>query len=218
MPCRSAAILMGLSTLALAMVPTPLRAQTPDAPSRRASFMAGASLGDGETAPALSAGLGWQLSPRVGIEFELAYARKLDFTLDLCPAPLVCVRGGRLPVTGRTVSLVPHVVIDLRPDARIRPYVLAGVGVGHVRQRYFDPPLGSGGSAGGTPLEYTRSNATVAFSAGGGIDVSIARRLAIGADVRALIIVDETASPDRFITPSGALHTVRVGSRVSYRF
>jgi opacity protein-like surface antigen len=212
MPRRAVIALVGL---ALALLQAPLHAQTNDSLTRRASFMAGASLGDGETALALSAGLEWKLSPRVGIDFELAYARKLDFALDLCPAPLVCVRGGRLPVTGRTVSLVPHLAIDLRPDARIRPYVQAGVGIGHLRQRYFDPPLGS---VGATPLEYTRSRLALALSAGGGVAVTLSRRLAVGADVRALTIADENTPVDRFITPYGALHTVRIGSRVSWAF
>lgn len=198
---------------------TPLHAQTQNEPTRRASFMAGASLGDGEPALALSAGLGWTLSPRIAFEFELAYARKLDFTLDLCPAPRVCVRGGRLPVTGRTVSLVPQLVFDLRPHARVRPYLQAGLGAGHLRQRYFDPPLGTAGaSPGTTSLEYTRSNLTLALAAGGGVAVSLSRRFTIGADIRSLTIIDDKSPPDRFITPSGALHTVRIGSRVSCRF
>lgn len=218
---RAAAIVVSLSMLAFAGVATPLHAQTPpqreDTLSRHASFMSGASFGDGETALALSAGLGWTLSPRIGFEFELAYARKLDFTFDVCPSPRVCVRGGQLPVIGRTVSLVPHLVLDLRPHARVRPYVQAGVGMGHVRQRYWDPPLASA-SAGVTPLEYTRSKLALAVSAGGGIAVSISRRFAIGADIRSLTILDDEPSLDRYITPAGALQTVRVGSRVTWRF
>jgi opacity protein-like surface antigen len=192
-------------------------AQSHEEPGRFASLTAGSSFGDGDTALALSAGLGWRFSPRIGMDIELAYARKLDFTLDLCPPPFVCVLGGLVPVTGRTLSLVPHLVIDLMPDGRrVRVYVLAGAGAGHVRQRYvIGPPLTSSLPE---PVEFTRSNTTVAFSFGGGSAVRISPRFAIGADVRSLHLGDEEAGPDRFITPSGTLSTLRVGSRISWRF
>lgn len=205
-----------VSLVSLAIAP-PLRAQGREEPSRRASFTAGASLGDGETALALSAGLGFRLSARLGLEFELAYARNLDFTLDLCPAPLVCVVGGQLPVTGRIVSLVPHLLIELLPvSRRFHAYAQAGVGAGHVRQRYvFGPPFTRSFAE---PVESTRSNPVAAFSFGGGVTVQISRRLAMGADVRSLHLFDEEAKLDRFIMPSGALSTLRVGSRICWRF
>jgi hypothetical protein len=204
-----------VSFVALAIA-APLGAQSRE-PGRRASFAAGASFGDGETAPALSAGLTFALSRRVGLEFELAYARKLDFTLDLCPAPLQCVLGGQLPVTGRTVSLVPHLLIELFPaSSRLSVYAQAGVGGGHVRQRYFlGPPLVSSFAE---PVEFTRSKIVVAFSFGGGVAVQLSRRLAVGADVRSLHLLDEQAKAGRFIMPSGALSTLRVGSRISWQF
>src|SRR3989337_1608888 len=90
------------------MLTRPLAAQGREKPDTRASFSAGASFGDGGTAVALSAGLRFGFSTRFGLEVEAAYARKLDFTIDLCPAPRICVLGGQLPVTGRTVSLIPH--------------------------------------------------------------------------------------------------------------
>lgn len=214
--CPIAVSISVVSLVSLAIAP-PLRAQSREEPGRRASFTAGASLGDGETALALSAGLGFRFSGRLGLEVELAYARKLDFTLDLCPAPRVCVIGGQLPVTGRTVSLVPHLLIELLPvSRRLRAYAQAGVGGGHVRQRYFfGPPLTD---SLGELVEFTRSNPAVAFSLGGGVTVQITRRLAMGADVRSLHLLDEEATTDRFIMPSGALSTLRVGSRISWQF
>jgi hypothetical protein len=166
-------------------------------------------------APALSAGLRFRLSDRLGLEIEGAYARKLDFTLDLCPPPLVCVRGGQLPVTGRTVSLVPHLAIELVPPSRRRRvYAQAGAGAGHVRQRYFTTPSTSGADG----VELTRSSVTVALSVGAGAMVRISRRFALGADVRSLHLFDEAAPVERFISPSGRLTTLRVGSRISYEF
>jgi hypothetical protein len=194
-----------------------LQAQPASPPSgATVAFTAGASLGDGDPALALSAGLGVRLSRRLGLEFELAYARALDFTLDLCPAPLVCVLGGRFPVTGRTVSLVPYLVVELLPpSSRWRVHVLAGVGAGHVRQRYLlDPPF----TGAVTPVEFTRSSLTAAFSFGGGATARIAPRLSFGVDVRSLHLRDDDARPERFITPAGTLSTLRVGSRVSWRF
>jgi hypothetical protein len=177
---------------------------------------AGASFGDGETAAALSAAMRFGLSDRLGIEVELAHARKLDFTLDLCPPPLVCVRGGNLPVTGRTISLIPHAVIELLPASRrIRVYAAAGAGAGHVRQRYFTTPPTDGGEGG---VELTRSSLTLAISFGGGASVPISRRFAVGVDVRSLHLFDDEATIGQFITPAGTLSMFRVGSRVSYEF
>jgi hypothetical protein len=195
----------------------PVRAQPREQPDRLASFTTGASFGDGGTALALTAGLDFRLWRRVGLAFELAHARKLDFTLDLCPAPLVCVLGGQLPVTGRVVSLVPHVLVELWPDGQpFRVYALAGAGAGHVRQRYvFGPPFIERSSV---PVEFTRSSLAVAISFGGGATLKVSRRLAAGLDVRVLSVRDEDAAPDRFITPSGELRTLRVGVRLVWRF
>lgn len=213
---RSVAVTVAFVSLVTLAIAPLARAQARQEAETRATFTAGASLGDGETALALSVGLGVRLSVLLGLEFELAYARKLDFTLALCPAPAVCVRGGQLSVTGRTLSLVPHVTIDLLPGSRrLRAYTLAGVGAGHVRQRYFDPPLTSGDTR---PVEFTRSNLTVAVSFGGGVAVQISRRVAVGADVRSLHLLDEEASTEHFMMPSSALSTLRIGSRVSWAF
>ena len=175
------------------------------------------SLGDGNAALALTAGLGFRFSTRIGLEIELAYARKLDFALDLCPPPRACIIGGRFAVTGRTVSLVPHLTIELVPASRrVRAYAQAGAGAGHVRQRYFLGPPFIGGA--GERVEFTRSSPVLALSFGAGVTTRISKRVGIGADVRSLHLLDEPADPARFITPSGTLSTIRVGSRVSWRF
>ena len=59
------------------LLAAPLRAQQREEPGRHASFTAGMSLGDGNAALALTAGLGFRFSTRIGLEIELAYARKL---------------------------------------------------------------------------------------------------------------------------------------------
>ena len=202
-----------ITVLSLALTST-VGAQTLEELSREASFAAGASLRDGGSALALTAALGFRFSPRVGAVVEIAHARKLDFTLDVCPPPLVCVLGGRVPVTGRNVSMIPHVAIQLLPTSRrLHVYAQAGVGVGHVRQRYFFGPPFSRNIA-----ERTRSNLTPALSFGGGAAMRISRRIAVGGDVRSLHLLDDAPTPERFITPSGTLSTLRVGSRVSWRF
>ncbi|HEY8549570.1 MAG TPA: hypothetical protein VIL35_06425 [Vicinamibacterales bacterium] len=215
MPFRSLtpfAITAVLVTLAAGTV----QAQTRE-PDRRASFTAGASLGDGDTALALSAGLGFRLSSRLSLDIEAAYARRLDFTLDLCPPPLVCILGGQVPVTGRTVSLVPHLTVELVPRSRsTRVYLLAGVGGGHIRQRHLSGPAVAGFPS--PPVELTRSSRVVAISWGGGATVPVGRGFAAGVDVRVLHLLDEESPPERFIQPSGALETARIGARVEYRF
>jgi hypothetical protein len=216
--CRRAALSLAVVSLVPLGLAPPLGAQNREEFYRRhASFTVGASFGDGGTAPALTAGLGFRLAARVGLEFELAHARKLDFELDLCPPPRVCILGGRRPVTGRMVSLLPQLVFELLPGSRrVRAYARAGMGTAHVRQRYFSASPFSASLAG--PVEFTRSSLTAALCYGGGVMVQVSSRLAVGADLRSLHVFDEPADPDRFITPAGTLRTVRVGSRVSWQF
>jgi hypothetical protein len=205
-----------LSSICLLASASPLQGQNADQPWREASFTAGASFGDGETAIALTAALAFDAPRRLKWGFEIAYARKLDFTLDLCPPLRVCVIGGQLPVTGRTVSLLPFLSMDLSPATwRLRTYVHGGIGVGHLRQRYFLGPPVTGSDP---PIEFTRSKVAVAWSYGGGVSVPVASRLALGADVRVLQLLDEEPSPERFITPSGLISTLRAGVRASWRF
>ena len=119
--------------LLLVLAGAPLHAQGGDESRKhaaRASFTTGASFGDGETALGLAAALGFRVGDRLGLEFELAHARKLDFTIDLCPPPRVCVIGGQLPVTGRTVTLVPP-----RPGTSAPVIQAAGVRTGGHRRR-----------------------------------------------------------------------------------
>jgi hypothetical protein len=204
-----------VAIVSLAIAP-PLLGQSRHEQGQMASFAAGGSFGDGDTALALSAGLAFRLSHRLRMDVELAHARKLDFTLDLCPPPRLCVLGGQVPVTGRTVSLVPHLVVDLLPESRLGAYVQFGIGAGHVRQRYFSGLPFTGGPSG--RVELTRSSLTIAVSFGGGATVQVSPRLGVGIDVRSLHLRDDPASIERFIVPSGTLSTLRVGSRVSWRF
>jgi hypothetical protein len=209
---RATAFIAAVAIVSLAVAP-PLSAQSREDHRRHATFTAGASLGDGGSALALSAGVGVRWSS-LGVEVEIAYARKLDFTLDVCPPPRLCVIGGQIPVTGRTLALVPQLSIQLLPASRrVRVYLQAGVGAGHVRQRYFlGPPFA------GTVTERTRSNVTLAVASGGGLTIQISRRMALASDVRALHLLDAAASPEQFIVPSGTLTTLRLGSRVSWQF
>jgi len=182
---------------------------------RRASFTAGASVGDGNIALASTLALGAGWFSRIGLDVELSHARKLDFAIDLCPPPRVCVIGGQLPVTGRTLSLVPHLTVQLMPaSARVQLYTLAGLGLGHVRQRYFLVPSGAGADR----PELTRSKLTPAVSFGGGVTFDVTRRFAAGIDMRSLHLEDDEGEEGRFITPAGWIDTVRVGARIVWRF
>jgi opacity protein-like surface antigen len=210
---RRVALGVGLAVASLSMASQGFAEIREDRDSRHVSFTTGASFGDGDTALALSAAMGIRFSSRVGLELEAAYARKLDFTADLCPPPRVCVIGGRLPVTGRTVALVPQLTVDLLPaHLRVRAYLQAGAGAGHVRQRYWVPRPDP------DAVEFTRSNLTAALAYGGGVDARVSRRLAVGADVRWLQMLDDEPGDDPFITPAGTLSTIRVGARVRWRF
>jgi hypothetical protein len=187
----------------------------PTSPVREVSFTAGTSLGDGGPALALAAGLAFRWGDRLGILFELAYARKLKFEIDLCPPPRVCVLGGAVPGIGRTLALVPHVAFDLLPSARrMRLVVLGGAGAGHVRQRYFVGPLN------GAPelVEFTRSDPVLAWSAGARWAIQVNQRFAVGVDVRSLHLLQDAPTPDQFITPANTLDTVRLGAHSIWRF
>jgi hypothetical protein len=93
--------------------------------------------------------------------------------------------------------------------------VQTGIGWGHLRQRYFLRPVPASGEA---PIELTRSKPTIAWSCGGGATLPVTTRLSIGADVRVLQLLDEEAGAERFITPAGALTTVRIGVRAGWGF
>ena len=210
---------MSIRTLAVSAIlslalTVSLHAQARGTNGAEATFTAGASLGDGETALALSTGLQARFASRVGSEVEILYARKLDFALDVCPPPLLCIIGGEIPVTGRLLALIPQLTVDvLPPSRRIQAYAQAGLGVGHVRQRYVvGPPFAN------DTTERTRSNLTLALSVGGGIVARLSPRLSVGADVRLLQLRDDEATANRAITPAGMLTTLRVGSRVGWRF
>lgn len=200
------AVLIATATAAAAQGAAP-------AHRREIGFAAGASAGEGGAALASALDLAVSLSPRFGIAVELAHARTLDFTLDLCPPPRLCIRGGRLPVTGRAVSLVPHVRTELLGVRhKVRVHVQAGIGAGHVRQRWLDSPSPP------SPIESTRSSLTTAISLGGGIVLPVSDRISIGAELRSLHLFDKDATPDRAIEPSGRLGTLRIGARVGWRF
>jgi hypothetical protein len=182
---------------------------------RTASFTLGASFGDGNTALASTIGVGVAGSSRLGVDVELSHARKLDFTIDLCPPPRVCIIGGQLPVTGRTLSLVPHLTVQLMPaSTRVQFYALAGVGLGHIRQRYFLVPS----FVGADRPELTRSKLTASVSFGACATFDVTRRFAVGVDRRSLHLLDDEGEEARFITPAGWISTVRVGARLLWRF
>jgi hypothetical protein len=207
---------MAVLSLAVMMAATAsLPAQQRRVLDRNAWFTVGASFGDGGTAPASTVGLGFGWPSRLGVDVELSHARKLDFVIDLCPPPRVCIIGGQLPVVGRTVSLVPHLTIRLTPaSAHLRMYALGGVGVGHMRQRYFLLPAGVGGDR----PELTRSSLTSAMSFGAGATFDVTRRIAVGGDLRSLHLQDGEGEEAQFITPAGWISTVRVGARIVWRF
>jgi opacity protein-like surface antigen len=192
------------------LVASSLWAQGDNGLQGRASGTAGWSTGDGGTVPSFGLALSYWPTRRVGVEFELAYSKNLDFTIDLCPPPLVCVLGGELPAKGRTLSLIPHLVVEPTAWERFHPYALVGVGFGHLRQRYM---VNAGG-----PSEFTRSKKALALSVGAGFDVQVSRRLGLGVDIRSRQLFDEEPDLDRYLVPAGTLSTVRVGSHATWRF
>jgi opacity protein-like surface antigen len=193
---------------------------------RDASAIVGASLGDGDTAATVSASLGFSFAHHFGVDFELSYAGHLEFMLDLCPAPGNCPVSEHTPVTGRTVSLVPHFVLDLASSSsRVHPYAIAGVGVTHLRQWYVLSPavdrvdLGVPGVEIDTrSTERKRSKLAPTLAFGGGMSVRLSRNVALGADVRLMALFDEAPDGEQNMLALGTIATIRAGSRITLRF
>ena len=96
------------------------------------------SFGDGGPAPTIGLTAGYPLTPTIRVELDGSYVRNLDFgRFFSCPPDRVCVAVVSFPFTlrGEAASLGGNVVSELPWSARrVRPYVLAGAGVAHIRR------------------------------------------------------------------------------------
>jgi opacity protein-like surface antigen len=192
------------------LVPVVSAGQSFDRGPRLGGIVSG-SFGDGGPSPSIAISGGYRFNSRLGLEADISYSPKLDFgELPACPPERFCVAiiGGTVSLRGEAVSLAANLVSELPVGARwIRPYVVGGAGVAHVRREMRHTFYLTGSTVTATsPL----------LTAGGGVEFLLGRRLGVGVDLRYQRIFGE----DQFGRPDidHNLNLTRLGSSVSYRF
>jgi opacity protein-like surface antigen len=219
---------------------TPLSAQSTEGPTRVAG-LAGGSFLDGGNGALFGASVSHRLSSWFGVELELSYIRGLELTEeDQIPVPLAAGAPIRVDVRGwqsaagpllqagavtalfggidvdsdaRMLAYVANAVFELpSPSDRLRPFVVGGGGVAHVREEiaidFPDLRIVAPAIFPPRPFEVQRGETDLALNAGGGADVQLWHGLTVGGDVRYL----------RLVGSQRDLDLVRVTSRVGVRF
>jgi opacity protein-like surface antigen len=185
--------------------------QAADRNARISGFMT-ASFGDGGPAPTIGFTAGYPLPSKMRLELDASYVRNLDFgQFFSCPPDRICAAVASFPfrLRGEAVSLGGNVVSELPWHARrIRPYVLGGAGVAHIRrtERYESF----------FPTRRTLTSTGPLLTAGAGIDFLLGNRVAVGVDVRYRRLLEKDQFQRSDIPPN--LDLTRIGSSISYRF
>jgi len=205
----SGAMSRGIGIVAIGLVfATAAEAQ----PSRTGFRLGGgvsATTGEGSVAPAVGLAASYRFGPRFGLELDASYLPKIDLgEFPNCPPPLVCILGGNYSLDARAVSLTGNVVAALPSGVSwMQPYVVAGIGVAHVRRQHQDVFFAA------RRWQITTTKPTVTF--GGGVEFPAGRRLGLGLDIRYQpIFEDRPALP--VVEPT--LNLTRIGATLSYRF
>jgi len=185
--------------------------QSADRNGRISGFVTG-SFGDGGPASTIGLTAGYPLTPTIRVELDGSYVRNLDFgRFFSCPPDRVCVAVVSFPFTlrGEAVSLGGNVVSELPWGARrVRPYVLAGAGVAHIRRtEHFESFF---------PRRRTLTSTRPLLTAGAGVDFLLGNRVALGVDVRYRRMFEKDHFQRSDIPPNVDL--TRIGSSISYRF
>jgi opacity protein-like surface antigen len=209
----------------------------------RMSSTVGASLGDGGSAAEVGGAVGYRVNRFAGFELEITYVPSLDFggrraaasegvvtycasvvpQMDPGPPAGCFVQPGIYPpvsvrTSGHALTFTTNFVGEIPSTVSwLRPYVVAGGGVGSVSERFHDGdgpggiiPMDHGTNAAGMIGTDAGGSTTtgLALTVGGGLDIQVWKGLAIGADARYVHIA----------RGSGGLDMTRVGGRVSWRF
>ncbi|SRR6266542_90102 len=190
--------------------PSVAAGQTSDRGPRVGGILS-SSFGNGGTTLATGLSGGYRFTSALGLELEGLYQTKLDFgDFPNCPPDAICaaVRGGTFSLHGRIASLSSNVVAQVPVQASwIRPYLVAGGGVAHVRREQRDNFL---------PYRSTATSTDPLLTLGGGVDFPVGRRVALGIDMRYQRIFGERLFGRSDIEPN--LNLTRLGGSVSYRF
>ena len=148
------------------------------------------------------------------LEVEGSFVRRLDFgSYYSCPPKAICAAVVSFPftLTGDAATLGGNIVAELPwRTRRIRPYVVGGAGLAHVRrerrERWYD----------GRTFFSTLSSTGPLITAGGGVEFLLGRRVALAADARYQRMYEKDQFHRVDIPPN--LDLVRIGSSLGYRF
>jgi len=192
---------------------SPARSQEREG-ARVSGFYSGA-FGEGDTNVGTGGSVGYRFTPRLGLDFEVLALP--GFQLD------------ELGMPGRGVAFFTNFVTEFpSPAAWLMPYIQGGGGAANIRlepnvtildqdnrvvpfpmrngRRDRFPSLRDGQRA--VQLDSGRRDTSVALSAGGGVDFSIWRGLAVGPNITFI----------KFFGNFRDIELTRIGGRASYRF
>jgi len=179
------------------------------------SAAVGGAVGADDSSIALNVAGAKQLTTHAGVEVEVSYfpdqifRSSREFVPQIFPAP----PPGSTTTTGRTLAVLGSFVVSV-PHNRLRPYAQVGGGMESVRHRLHGGVAGPGGSLDPQVAQtgfITVSDTKPALSAGGGVEVRVWRRLAVGADVRYMRLLTEVRDLE-------IANLTRFGARLSYWF
>jgi opacity protein-like surface antigen len=199
----------------LAAIPPDAGAQTPF-PRDLGGFVSG-SFGDGGPAPGLGVTATIRVTRTLRFEVDGSYRPDLDFgQIPLCPPGLACIlasetslfRTGAYNVHARSRSATISLVSDLPIRfGALQPYVAAGGGFANVRRELRDTEI---------PGVIARTSTDPMLTVGGGVDVPLTDRFALGLDARFERVLGEPQF-DRPDMPED-FNLARVGLVIRYRF
>jgi opacity protein-like surface antigen len=193
------------------LAPVAAFGQAADRNARISGFVTG-SFGDGGPAPTVGLTAGYPLMSTIRVELDASYVRNLDFgRFFSCPPERVCVAVLSFPFTlrGEAASLGGNVVSELPwSGRRIRPYVLGGAGVAHIRRTERRESF--------FPTRRTLTSTGPLITAGAGVDFLLGNHVALGVDVRYRRLFEKDHFQRSDIPPN--LDLTRIGSSISYRF
>jgi len=194
------------------LAPAAAFGQANDRNARISAFVT-ESFGDGGPAPTIGLTAGYPLMAKLRVELDASYVRNLDFgRFFSCPPDRICAAVASFPfaLRGEAVSLGGNLVSELPWRARrIRPYVLGGAGVAHIRRtERFESFFFT--------TRRTLTSTGPLLTAGAGIDFLLGSRVAVGVDVRYRRLLEKDQFQRSDIPPN--LDLTRIGSSISYRF
>jgi opacity protein-like surface antigen len=172
------------------------------------------AFGDGGPAPTVALAAAFPVVSRVRAEIEGTFVRNLDFgQYYSCPPQAICAAVVSFPftLTGDAASLGGNIVAEVPwRTRRIRPYIVGGGGIAHVRRERLETRFDR------TTTLTTLSSTAPLLTAGGGVEFLLGDRLVLAGDARYQRMWEKDQFHRIDIPPNVDL--VRVGSTIGYRF